>query len=103
MITNEFLDLLNELEDNLIDDRKHFAAKAFNISSHYDTAIFNLLQFRIRMKQLKLSVHESKSLRYGENPHQKGNFLDLRRLIRSRFMEKKFHTTILLDIDAAVN
>ena len=37
----EFLDILNENNGTTITDRKRFAAKAFNVSSHYDTAIFS--------------------------------------------------------------
>ena len=37
----EFYDLLVEKEGTELDDRKKFASKAFNISSHYDSAIFS--------------------------------------------------------------
>ena len=53
-------------------ERKKFAAKSFNISSHYDTAIFNY--FNEDVIAYKVSETVSKTLRYGENPHQKGYF-----------------------------
>jgi len=56
-----------------LEDRKGFAVKAFHTSSHYDTAIFN--HFNENEQRLKLSINDSKELRYGENPHQKGFFL----------------------------
>ena len=52
--------------------RREFAAKAFNISSHYDTAIFNY--FNLKNDVFKSSFQNGQSLRYGENPHQKGVF-----------------------------
>src|SRR6056300_162852 len=55
-----------------LEDRKAFAVKAFHTSSHYDTAIFN--HFNEKENHLKLSVSDSKTLLYGENPHQKGYF-----------------------------
>ena len=47
-------------------DRKRFAARAFADSSHYDSAIFNY--FSADHDALKISSHQSKKLRYGENP-----------------------------------
>ena len=39
---SEFLNLLNSKNgETSEEDRKHFAAKAFNVSSHYDSVIFN--------------------------------------------------------------
>jgi phosphoribosylaminoimidazolecarboxamide formyltransferase/IMP cyclohydrolase len=55
-----------------LSERKKLAAKAFNISSHYDTAIFNY--FNEDELVYKASELEGKTLRYGENPHQKGAF-----------------------------
>ena len=56
-----------------IKERKRFAAHAFNVSSHYDTAIFNYFDAE-NLNVLKKSIRKSKKLRYGENPHQKGIF-----------------------------
>ena len=39
---DEFLQLINDGNGSIsLADRKRFAAKSFNVSSHYDTAIFN--------------------------------------------------------------
>ena len=51
-----------------LETRKKFASKAFNVSSHYDTAIFKY--FNEEEVAFKQSVRENKVLRYGENPHQ---------------------------------
>ncbi|MBT8273616.1 MAG: bifunctional phosphoribosylaminoimidazolecarboxamide formyltransferase/IMP cyclohydrolase PurH, partial [Bacteroidia bacterium] len=71
----EFLDVITE-NNGVLDEsqRKKFARKAFNVSSHYDTAIFNYFNKGEDQTALKLSVLDGKELRYGENPHQKGFF-----------------------------
>ena len=41
---DEFLDLISKNDGSIeLSDRKNFAAKAFGVSSHYDTAIFKYL------------------------------------------------------------
>ncbi len=97
-----FLDLLTTTDGvSTLADRKQFATKAFSISSHYDTAIFNY--FNSDEKTLKLSVLKSKKLRYGENPHQKGRFFgDLEDLLE-QIHGKEISYNNLLDIDAAIH
>jgi len=91
---NNFVELLDNKNGNTnIDDRKYFAAQAFNVSSHYDTAIFNWMNPG-NIDAFKLSVVNSTSLRYGENPHQKGNFMANWMRFLNKFMVKPFHTTI---------
>jgi len=83
------------------EDRKHFAAKAFNISSHYDTAIFNY--FNEDIIAYKASETEGKELRYGENPHQKGFFFGAFDDMFEKLHGKELSFNNLLDVDAAVN
>ena len=72
----EFLELISEKNGALSEsDRKRFATKAFNVSSHYDSAIFNYFNKDGEVTSLKLSENNGKVLRYGENPHQKGRFI----------------------------
>ena len=99
----EFLNLLNSSEGapNL-SDRKSFAAKAFNVSSHYDSAIFNCFNAESEETSLKLSIQESKSLRYGENPHQKASFFGPLKELLDQIHGKEISYNNLLDIDAAV-
>ena len=52
---------------------KNLLKIAFNVSSHYDSNIFNYFNNN-KFDTLKLSVRENKTLRYGENPHQSGYF-----------------------------
>ncbi len=98
---SEFLKLLNEKSGTTIDDRKRFAAKAFNISSHYDTAIFAWLNKE--ETSFKQSILSGTTLRYGENPHQKGTFYGNLDEIFEQLHGKTLSYNNLLDIDAAVN
>ena len=84
-----------------INDRKKLAAKAFNISSHYDTAIFNY--FNEDEVVYKASESISKTLRYGENPHQKGYFFGDLEAMFDKLHGKELSYNNLLDVDAAVN
>src|SRR5690606_737664 len=71
----EFLDLISENNGVIsLENRKRFAAKSFNISSHYDTAIFNYFNTDGKLPSFKISETAGQELRYGENPHQKGFF-----------------------------
>ena len=98
----EFLALYKENEGaTLLKDRKRFASKAFHISSHYDTAIFNY--FNDEEVVYKASESISKTLRYGENPHQKGYFFGDLDAMFDKLHGKELSYNNLLDIDAAVN
>ncbi len=99
---NEFLSIIDENNgETSIADRKKFAAKAFNISSHYDTAIFNY--FNEDEVAYKASETTSKTLRYGENPHQKGYFFGDLDAMFDKLHGKELSYNNLLDVDAAVN
>jgi len=99
---DEFLEILSEKNGaTTIEQRKKFAAKSFNISSHYDTAIFNY--FNEDEIVFKASETTSKVLRYGENPHQKGYFFGDLEAMFSKLHGKELSYNNLLDVDAAVN
>jgi len=83
-----------------LEERKAFAVKAFHTSSHYDTAIFS--HFNTEENVLKLSSESSKSLRYGENPHQEGKFFGPLNELLEQLHGKEISYNNLLDIDAAV-
>jgi phosphoribosylaminoimidazolecarboxamide formyltransferase/IMP cyclohydrolase len=85
-----------------IEQRKKFAAKSFNISSHYDTAIFNYFNAD-EVPVLKVSETNAQVLRYGENPHQKGYFFGDLEAIFDKLHGKELSYNNLLDVDAAVN
>ena len=82
-------------------ERKRYSVKAFQTSSHYDTAIFN--HFNQEEEVLKLSIKDAKALRYGENPHQKGQFFGPLSALLDQVHGKEISYNNLLDIDAAVN
>ena len=91
----------NKAKTNL-EQRKQFAVESFNISSHYDTAIYNYFANDI-LKNLKISQTNANELRYGENPHQKGRFFGNLDELFTQIHGKKISYNNLLDIDAAVN
>ena len=98
----EFLKIFkNSKGSPSLKDRKLFALKAFNTSSHYDTAIFNY--FNENQNTLKLSFKSSRKLRYGENPHQKGLFYGPLSELLEQIHGKEISYNNLLDIDAAIN
>ncbi len=100
----EFLDLLNTKEgQTTLEDRKRFAGKAFRISSHYDTAIFNYFNSDLQIPSYKASILNGKELRYGENPHQKGYFFGDFDVMFDILHGKELSYNNLLDVDAAVN
>lgn len=100
----EFLQVITEGNGNIsLADRKKFAAKAFNVSSHYDTAIFNYFNSDHEIASLKISETKGKVLRYGENPHQKGFFFGDFEGMFDKLHGKELSYNNLLDVDAAVN
>ncbi len=84
-----------------IDDRRKFAREAFQVSSHYDAAIFNYFD-KGECTALKISESSAHHLRYGENPHQKGVFYGDLEAMFTQLHGKEISYNNLLDIDAAV-
>lgn len=91
--------------ETTLEQRKQFAKKAFAVTAEYDTAISRYFaQGSLDTDEgLTLSFGQSESLRYGENPHQKGEFYGD---IRERFdfiQGKQLSYNNLLDVDTAVH
>jgi len=84
-----------------LEQRKVLATKAFHVSSHYDTAIFNY--FNTDETYFKTSIENGQILRYGENPHQKGFFFGEFDKMFTKLHGKELSYNNLLDVDAAVN
>jgi phosphoribosylaminoimidazolecarboxamide formyltransferase / IMP cyclohydrolase len=84
-----------------LEERKEFASQAFNISSHYDSEIFKFFDGD-RKSALKISEKKSRSLRYGENPHQQGRFYGNLEKLFEQVHGKAISYNNLLDIDAAL-
>ena len=83
-----------------VSQRRKFAAKAFHVSSHYDSLIYNY--FEKDDPALKISVAEKQTLRYGENPHQKAAFYGNLNEMFEQFNGKELSYNNLLDIDSAI-
>lgn len=99
----ELIELLDEKNGQTeLDDRKYFAAQAFNVSSHYDSAIFNWINPG-NIKALKVSKENANILRYGENPHQEGIFYGKLDEVFKQLHGKAISYNNLLDLEAAIN
>lgn len=98
------LDLLNTQNgQSTLVQRKMLAAEAFKVSSHYDTAIYKYISGDNDETVFKQSYLTSESLRYGENPHQKGRFFGELEAMFDKLCGKELSYNNLVDVDAAVN
>jgi len=88
-----------------LEQRKYFAKRAFHISSHYDTNIFNYFNNGQPepLNVFKHSEAQSKSLRYGENPHQAAAFYGNLEAMFDKLNGKELSYNNLVDVDAAVS
>ena len=89
-----------------LDERKAFASRGFRVSSHYDTMIHAHLSGSSlaggAVDTLNVSLPQARALRYGENPHQAGQYFgDLDGLLKP-LHGKALSYNNLLDVDAAV-
>ncbi len=85
--------LQNQNGETTLDQRQAFAKKAFQVSSEYDSQI---------NKWFKPSDNYITSLRYGENPHQKGEFHGNLDSVFTKIHGKDLSYNNLLDVDAAI-
>ncbi len=85
-----------------LDDRKRFATKAFYVSSHYDTAIFNYFNPE-KDNVFMQSIDSSTVLRYGENPHQSGFYYGNMDEIFEQLHGKTISYNNIGDLDSAIN
>ncbi len=86
----------------MLSHRKSFARQAFNISSHYDTAIFKYFNREDPLTIFKYSEQKVTTLRYGENPHQNGVFYGDLEAMFEKLNGKELSYNNLVDVDAAV-
>ena len=94
--------LKNQEGATSLEQRKSFAKRAFNTSSHYDTAIFNYFNQEEPLDVFKQSEQNAQVLRYGENPHQKGVFYGNLDAMFDKLNGKELSYNNLVDVDAAV-
>ena len=102
---NEYGKLLEVLENRMgettIELRKELAKRAFEVSSNYDTQIN--AYFTGGGAVFNKKVTGAKTLRYGENPHQKAAFYGNLEEVFTQLHGKELSYNNLLDIDAAFN
>jgi len=94
------LDTKNGSSD--LEDRFYFAAQAFNVSSHYDTAIFSYFNQKADIKAFRQSFNKAEVLRYGENPHQEGVFYGDMSQVFEQLHGKAISYNNLVDLEAAL-
>ncbi|MEW6468529.1 MAG: bifunctional phosphoribosylaminoimidazolecarboxamide formyltransferase/IMP cyclohydrolase [Bacteroidota bacterium] len=100
----ELLDLLHSKNGTTgLSDRRLLAAKAFDISSDYDSAIFRYFNSNAELNVFKQSIRQASPLRYGENPHQKATFFGALDKMFTKLNGKELSYNNLLDVDAAVS
>jgi phosphoribosylaminoimidazolecarboxamide formyltransferase/IMP cyclohydrolase len=102
----QYHELHSILEENKchtdIEIRKKFALQSFGVSSAYDTAIFNWFDNN-SLSEFKVSHSNARSLRYGENPHQKAFFFGDFEKMFDQLHGKEISYNNILDVDAAIN
>jgi phosphoribosylaminoimidazolecarboxamide formyltransferase/IMP cyclohydrolase len=76
---------------------------AFDVTSHYDSAIFSFFNQEFKLPGFKKSIQQSRTLRYGENPHQQGSYHGNLELLFDQLNGKELSYNNLVDVDAAVN
>ena len=98
----ELEELLKEQKaETTLEQRKTFAARAFEVVAHYDVAIAKYFNPSESLYFLE-SISNPKTMRYGENPHQSGVFYgDLNKLF-DQLNGKELSYNNLVDVDAAM-
>jgi len=107
---HEIIRLLKEEKDISFNKRLEFAKKAFQITSEYDSYIFNYFESLTERKELflpviNLSLLKIQELRYGENPHQRAALYSepdssfFQNMVKYQGKELSFNN--LLDINSA--
>ena len=90
--------LQNQQGETMLEQRRQYAAKAFEVVMNYDIAINNYFN-----KALFNPYHAKQSLRYGENPHQQALFYGNLKECFDQLHGKEISYNNLVDIDAAVH
>ncbi|HRH47494.1 MAG TPA: bifunctional phosphoribosylaminoimidazolecarboxamide formyltransferase/IMP cyclohydrolase [Panacibacter sp.] len=92
------VDLLqNQHGETMLNQRKAYAAKAFEVVMNYDIAINNYFNGTILQP-----LTAKQSLRYGENPHQNASFYGNLSEVFMQLNGKELSYNNLVDVDAAI-
>jgi phosphoribosylaminoimidazolecarboxamide formyltransferase/IMP cyclohydrolase len=93
--------LANQQGQTTLEQRKKFAALAFEVVAHYDVAIAKYFNQEDALYFLE-SIANPKTMRYGENPHQAGIFYGNLDELFTQLNGKELSYNNLVDVDAAV-
>ncbi|MEO7393951.1 MAG: bifunctional phosphoribosylaminoimidazolecarboxamide formyltransferase/inosine monophosphate cyclohydrolase [Chitinophagaceae bacterium] len=93
--------LENQKGETTFEQRKAFAAKAFEIVAHYDVAIAKHFNPSGSLYFLE-SITNPKAMRYGENPQQSGIFYGYLTKLFDQLNGKELSYNNLVDVDAAM-
>jgi phosphoribosylaminoimidazolecarboxamide formyltransferase/IMP cyclohydrolase len=94
--------LLEHGATTTLEERRWFAKEAFAVSSHYDSAILGYFDGG-EGSAFRCAIEDQKTLRYGENPHQKGYFFGDLDKVFDQIHGKEISYNNLLDINAAID
>ncbi|MDL2227425.1 bifunctional phosphoribosylaminoimidazolecarboxamide formyltransferase/IMP cyclohydrolase [Odoribacter sp. OttesenSCG-928-L07] len=94
--------LKNENCKTSLEYRRKMATNAFNVSSYYDSIIFNYFNKDNIINALKINYKEGHTLRYGENPHQTANFYGNLNEIFTQLHGKELSYNNLVDLDSGI-
>lgn len=92
--------LENQNAETSLEERKNFAAKAFDVCSGYDIAISNYFNGTSFANPF---ASQKTFLRYGENPHQHAAFAGNLHDLFDQLHGKELSYNNIVDIDAAIN
>lgn len=92
--------LRNQQGETTIEQRRNFAARAFEIVAHYDVAIARYFNADNGQYFLE-SLSDPKIMRYGENPHQTGIFYGNASQLFDQLNGKELSYNNFVDVDAA--
>lgn len=102
---DQYADLEKVLNDNggatSVEERRAFAAKAFEVCANYDVAIAQYFLNNEPADYFQVSARQGQVMRYGENPHQKGVFYGDLSEIYNKLHGKELSYNNLVDVDAA--
>ncbi|MFM1794399.1 MAG: bifunctional phosphoribosylaminoimidazolecarboxamide formyltransferase/IMP cyclohydrolase [Bacteroidota bacterium] len=97
----DIVELLEKQECSTnIEQRRHYAAKAFDVVANYDAAISNYFAID-PAQQFVYSQANPQVLRYGENPHQRGVFYGNLDEVFNKIHGKELSYNNLVDVEAA--
>ncbi len=93
--------LRDQQTSTTLEQRRSFAAKAFETVAHYDVAISKYFSSTESLYFVE-SVPGPKTMRYGENPHQSGTFYGEIEKLFTQLNGKELSYNNLVDVDAAM-